>query len=130
MESNDDWRLSLRITIPSDTCDCHDGCICREYVKCFNNCFCGNTLQKKFQHKSMYGAQTPDYRNANRLSYKVKKHSVSFGNIDIHVMSPFKCLTPRYLWIKEKNKMYKNRFLSPQESLKKFNIKPITPLSV
>ncbi len=108
-----DFKLNLKINIPSDTCDCDEDCICRKYIKCNNNCFCGNIFSIK-QSRSVHAALTPDYRHGNRLKYKLKKKSVSFGCLEIKPISPAIYHSPRYFWVTDMNRKFKNRFLSPQ----------------
>jgi hypothetical protein len=106
-------RLSLSIKIPNK-CYCSDDCICKNYIKCSNNCFCGNKREIK-QKKSIYAAFTPDYKNYNRLSYKLREKSISFGSFDIIMVTPIEYFSP----IKLSPKIY----FSPQlNKNKKINI--------
>jgi len=52
-------ELCLRINIPV-LCTCNESCICRDYIKCKNSCFCGNK-KRRVQIRSQYSAKSPDY---------------------------------------------------------------------
>jgi hypothetical protein len=52
-------ELCLRINIPI-LCTCNESCICRDFIKCKNSCFCGNKI-RKVQKRSEYCAKSPDY---------------------------------------------------------------------
>jgi hypothetical protein len=52
-------ELSLKINIPI-LCSCNELCICRDFIKCKNCCFCGNK-KRRVQRRSEYCAKSPDY---------------------------------------------------------------------
>ena len=108
-------RLSIRIPI----CNCEYDCICKQYIKCPNNCFCGNKKMLR-QIKSKYGALTPDYIIHKRLSFELRKRNISFGNIEIILIKKLVYMSPRL-------KASEIKFFSPQCN-KKNDVK--TPNSV
>ena len=109
-------RLSIRIPV----CNCDSDCICRQYIKCNNNCFCGNKKMLK-QVKSKYGALTPDYIIHNRLSFDIRERNISFGNIEIFLIKKLVYMSPRL-------KASEIKFFSPQYNKKNVDVK--TPNSV
>jgi len=108
-------RLSIRIPI----CNCEYDCICKQYIKCPNNCFCGNKKMLR-QIKSKYCALTPDYIIHKRLSFELRKRNISFGNIEIILIKKLVYMSPRL-------KASEIKFFSPQCN-KKNDVK--TPNSV
>ena len=108
-------RLSIRIPV----CNCDSYCICRQYIKCRNNCFCGNKKMLR-QVKSKYAALTPDYNKHERLFFELKNRNISFGDIEIYLVS-------KLVYISPKLKASEIKFLSPQCN-KKNDVK--TPNSV
>lgn len=74
-------ELMLRINIP-EYCTCDESCICRNFIKCKNNCFCGGHKERKVQKPSEYSAKSPDY-----TFQKVIKKSKS---VEFNIMSEIK----------------------------------------
>jgi hypothetical protein len=68
-------ELCLRINIPI-LCTCNESCICRDFIKCKNSCFCGNK-KRRVQKRSEYSAKSPDYY----IQMPIKKSkSVNFNS--------------------------------------------------
>jgi len=113
-----DTKPNLSIRIP--VCKCDSNCICREYIKCRDDCFCGNKKIFK-QTKSKYGALTPDYNKHKMSSFELKNRNISFGDVEIYLVS-------RLIYISPKLKVSEVKFFSPQCNKKNVDVK--TPNSV
>ena len=106
-------RLELRIKIPKSNCNCYEKCICKSYIKCRNNCFCGN-LEIRLQEKSLYSALTPDYNNVPNKKIQKNDSSVRFGNKRIIYVEKHWYHSPRYFKNIYINNKFKNKEMTPQ----------------
>ena len=110
-------EFNLKIRIPN-ICDCELNCYCKQYIKCKNNCLCGN-LNPITQFRSIYAPKTPDYRILKNI--KIKKR-VKFGETKINIVHLI-LKSNIYYWTIDRNKKIKNNFLSPQPYTEKILLK-------
>jgi hypothetical protein len=106
----EDFRLSLHIKIPKIECECDMCCICKQFIKCRNDCFCGNKILNT-QPRSQYSALTPDYR------FKKMKRSdskVLFGDEVIFKINRTDYHSPRYFKTIDINRKFRIGNLTPQ----------------
>jgi hypothetical protein len=106
----EDFRLSLHIKIPKNDCDCDMCCICKQFIKCRNDCFCGNIIFNR-QPRSQYSALTPDYR---LKKIKRSDSKVIFGEDVIFKIKRVDYHSPRYFKTIDINKKIRNCNLTPQ----------------
>ena len=123
-----EFSLKLSIKIPK-ICNCVFSCICKKFIKCKNNCICGNIIFNK-QEKSLHSALTPDYATPKR-KLRRNNSSVNFGDIKEIIVERLVYHSPKYFDNIRKNEMIKHWNLSPR-AIVKINERnlPITPTSV
>jgi hypothetical protein len=103
--------LKLSIKIP-EICNCISNCRCRQFIKCKNNCFCGNITNIK-QDRTEYSALTPDYVTP-KIKLRKNKSNVNFGKITKIIVERLVYHSPRFFDNIRRNKIIGNYNLSPR----------------
>jgi len=106
-----EFSLKLTIKIP-EICNCTRECVCKQFIKCKNNCLCGNLIFNK-QEKSIHSALTPDYATPKR-KLRRNNSSVNFGEIKEFFVEKLVYHSPRFFDDYRKNQIIRNCNLSPR----------------